>query len=123
MVPQDSFELTEALPNSVVTSAPEVISAPRVISQQNAFLITQALNSVIWGADWAAENAWQGTGFEEEGVTFTAAVPTIWLMLLQHMQAEGLKLSTLKSVAIGGSACPQSMIEVFENDYGVKATM
>jgi penicillin-binding protein 1A len=37
--------------------------AKRVISPQNAFLITQALNSAIWGADWSTKNAWQGTGF------------------------------------------------------------
>ena len=42
---------------------PQTISAPRAISEQNAFLITQALNSAIWGADWSAENAWQGTGW------------------------------------------------------------
>ncbi len=40
-----------------------ITSAPRVISAQNAFLITQALNSAIWGADWSAENGWQGTGW------------------------------------------------------------
>jgi penicillin-binding protein 1A len=38
-------------------------SAPRVISEQNAFLVTQALNSAIWGVDWAAENPWRGTGW------------------------------------------------------------
>lgn len=38
-------------------------SAPRVISEQNAFLITQALNSAIWGADWSTEHGWQGTGW------------------------------------------------------------
>jgi penicillin-binding protein 1A len=37
--------------------------APRVISAQNAFLIGQALNSVIWGADWNTKPYWQGTGF------------------------------------------------------------
>ncbi len=42
---------------------PQITSAPRVISAQNAFLITQALNSAIWGADWSAENTWQGTGW------------------------------------------------------------
>ncbi|MBL0710707.1 MAG: transglycosylase domain-containing protein, partial [Colwellia sp.] len=42
---------------------PDVISAARVISKQNAFLITQALNSAIWGADWTAKNRWQGTGW------------------------------------------------------------
>lgn len=40
-----------------------LISAPRAISTQNAFLITQALNSAIWGADWSVENGWQGTGW------------------------------------------------------------
>lgn len=38
-------------------------SATRVISSQNAFLITQALNSAIWGADWSAKHGWQGTGW------------------------------------------------------------
>ena len=37
--------------------------APRVISSQNAFLITQALNSAIWGADWSIKPGWQGTGW------------------------------------------------------------
>ena len=40
-----------------------LISAPRAISSQNAFLITQALNSAIWGADWSVDNGWQGTGW------------------------------------------------------------
>ena len=42
---------------------PKLISAPRAISAQNAFLITEALNSAIWGADWSAEYPWQGTGW------------------------------------------------------------
>ncbi|KGJ89732.1 penicillin-binding protein 1A [Colwellia psychrerythraea] len=40
-----------------------VKQATRVISSQNAFLITQALNSAIWGADWSATPGWQGTGW------------------------------------------------------------
>ncbi len=56
---------------------------------------------------------------EEEGVTMTAAVPTVWLGLLQHLEATGGKLSTLKRVVIGGSACPRAMTEVFERKYGV----
>ncbi len=50
----------------------------------------------------------------------TAAVPTIWLMLLNHMETNNLKLSTLRRVLIGGSACPRAMIEKFENNYGVE---
>ena len=57
---------------------------------------------------------------ETEKVTFTAAVPTVWLMLLGYLQKEGKTLSTLKLVVIGGSACPPEMIRAFEQDYGVE---
>jgi fatty-acyl-CoA synthase len=56
---------------------------------------------------------------EGERVTFSAAVPTVWTGLLQHMRAHGLTLSTLKRVVIGGSACPESIIRAFHDDYGV----
>ena len=56
---------------------------------------------------------------EEEGVTMTAAVPTVWLGLLQHLEATNGTLSTLKRVVIGGSACPRAMTETFERKYGV----
>ncbi len=57
---------------------------------------------------------------ETEGVTYSAAVPTVWQMLLQHLQGNKLKLSTLKRVTIGGSACPESLIRAFHDDYGVE---
>jgi penicillin-binding protein 1A len=38
------------------------IKAQRVISSQNAFLVTQALNAAIWGFDWQVKPIWQGTG-------------------------------------------------------------
>ena len=56
---------------------------------------------------------------ESQQVTFTAAVPTVWLGLLQYLEAGNLGLSSLKRVVIGGSACPRSMIEAFETKYGV----
>lgn len=55
----------------------------------------------------------------EEEVTFTAAVPTVWLMLLQHLEGNNLKLPMLKDVTIGGSAVPRVMLEKFERDYEV----
>jgi fatty-acyl-CoA synthase len=48
-----------------------------------------------------------------EKVTHTAGVPTVWLMLLQHMAANNLKLPELKMVICGGSAMPRSMIKAF----------
>jgi fatty-acyl-CoA synthase len=53
-------------------------------------------------------------------VTCTAAVPTVWLMLLQHLEATGAKLPHLKRVIIGGSACPRAMTKAFEEKYGVE---
>jgi fatty-acyl-CoA synthase len=57
---------------------------------------------------------------DTEKVTITAAVPTVWQMLLTHMEANNLKLPYLKKVMIGGSACPPSMIETFEKKYEVE---
>lgn len=53
-------------------------------------------------------------------VTFTAAVPTVWLMLLQHLEATGAKLPYLKRVVIGGSACPRAMTKTFQDVYDVE---
>ena len=55
----DIEELT--LSNNESTS--EIKQATRIISPQNAFLITQALNSAIWDADWSTKPGWQGTGW------------------------------------------------------------
>ena len=55
-----------------------------------------------------------------EKVTITAAVPTVWQMLLTHMEANNLMLPHLRKVLIGGSACPPSMIETFEKKYEVE---
>ena len=58
--------------------------------------------------------------FETENVSFTAGVPTVWLALLQYMQANKLELSTVKYAVIGGSAAPPAMIETFDKEYGVE---
>jgi len=55
---------------------------------------------------------------DTEKVTHTAGVPTVWLMLLQHMSANNLKLPNLRCVVCGGSAMPRSMIKAFV-DMGV----
>ncbi|HVV64294.1 MAG TPA: 3-(methylthio)propionyl-CoA ligase [Rhizomicrobium sp.] len=54
-----------------------------------------------------------------ERVTMTAAVPTVWLALLQHLEKTGKTLPDMKRVLIGGSAAPRSMIEAFEKKYGI----
>ncbi len=53
-------------------------------------------------------------------VTFTAAVPTVWLMLLTHLETNNFKLPYLKKVVIGGSACPRAMTQKFQDNYDVE---
>jgi fatty-acyl-CoA synthase len=57
---------------------------------------------------------------ESEKVSFAAGVPTVWQMMLAHMQAGDLRFSTLKRTVIGGSACPPAMIAAFNDVYGVE---
>jgi len=58
--------------------------------------------------------------FESERVTMSAGVPTVWLGLLNYMKEQKLKFSTLRSVVIGGSACPPAMMRAFQDDFGVQ---
>ena len=58
--------------------------------------------------------------FEEEKVTFSAGVPTVWLGLLNYMKQHGLKFSTFRRTVIGGSACPPAMMQSLQDDFGVE---
>ena len=60
---------------------------------------------------------------ESEKVSFAAGVPTVWQMMLAHMQSASLKFSTLKRTVIGGSACPPAMITAFNDVYTWKCCM
>jgi 3-(methylthio)propionyl---CoA ligase len=57
--------------------------------------------------------------FEQEQVTLTCGVPTIWLRLLEYLERNDLRFSSLKLLGVGGTAPPRSMIEAFEVKYGV----
>ena len=57
---------------------------------------------------------------QEERVTFTAGVPTVWMGLLQHLRATDGRLDHLQRLVTGGSACPPVLAETFEREYGVR---
>jgi len=57
---------------------------------------------------------------ESEGVTFAAGVPTVWQMMLAHMETGNLSFSKLNRTVIGGAACPPSMLRAFKERYGVE---
>jgi len=56
---------------------------------------------------------------EGEQVTISAGVPTIWMGLIQHVEANGLRFSAMKRTAVGGSAMPKALIAKFNDVYGV----
>jgi 3-(methylthio)propionyl---CoA ligase len=58
--------------------------------------------------------------FEQEKVSVSAGVPTIWLGLLNHVRQNNLKFSTFTRTVIGGSACPPAMIRSFQEEFGVQ---
>jgi fatty-acyl-CoA synthase len=73
---------------------------------------------VLPGAKMDGESIYQL--LDEEKVSFTAAVPTVWLMLLQYLESTGKKLPHLKKVVIGGSAVPERILRAFEEVYDVE---
>jgi len=59
--------------------------------------------------------------FEQEGVTWTAGVPTIWIGILQLLDAhpDRWDLSHMKGMLVGGSAAPRAMIAGFKQRHGL----
>jgi acyl-CoA synthetase (AMP-forming)/AMP-acid ligase II len=56
---------------------------------------------------------------ESEGVTVSAGVPSVWQGVLSHIDARGLRFSTLKRLIIGGSACSPALMHRLQDDLGV----
>ena len=56
---------------------------------------------------------------QEERVTLTAGVPTIWTSLLALLDKEKYDISSLRLCVCGGSAVPRSTIETFKKKFGV----
>lgn len=55
---------------------------------------------------------------KQENPTQLLGVPTIWLGLLNYLDEKNLKLDSVESVVVGGSAAPLSMIKAFEEKHG-----
>lgn len=117
--------------HTYITLQPDVMG----LSQRDVILpVVPMFHANAWGVAFSAPAAgakivmpgarMDGASIHElletEGVTFSAAVPTVWQMLLQHLESTGGKISTLRKVVIGGAACPESIIRAFHDKYGVE---
>ena len=73
---------------------------------------------VLPGADMSAEALFEL--LDQEKVTFTNAVPTIWSMLFDYLEKTGKRVDHLRRTMIAGSAAPKAMIDTFRDKYGVE---
>ncbi|MGA7538637.1 MAG: long-chain fatty acid--CoA ligase [Steroidobacteraceae bacterium] len=58
-----------------------------------------------------------------EGATVVAGVPTVWLMLQQHVLTRGLRPRDelqLERILTGGAAVPRSLVEFFETEFNAR---
>jgi len=68
----------------------------------------------------AADGASLATLMRDEGVTVAAGVQTVWLGVVDHLDAVGGELPDLKRVIIGGSSCPDALIRRLEERLGAR---
>lgn len=57
---------------------------------------------------------------EGERCTLSAAVPTVFMGLLQYLRDTKQRLTHLKVITIGGAACPGLLLQAFQDEYGVE---
>jgi fatty-acyl-CoA synthase len=74
---------------------------------------------LVFAGQFSADPASLADLIEGERVTIAAGVPTVWTGLLQYLEANPRDTSSLRSVTVGGSAVPVSMIERFKRVCGV----
>lgn len=46
-------------------------------------------------------------------------VPTVWLGLIDYLKRNNLRMDSVKTVGVGGSASPRSLVETLDKEYGV----
>lgn len=112
-----------ALPDSCGLSASDVIMPAVPMFHANAWGIPYAaamVGSKLVLPGCALDGASLYELFEQERVTVSGGVPTVWFGLLGYLQQHSLKFSTLRRTLIGGSACPPAMMETLWQQYGVR---
>lgn len=58
--------------------------------------------------------------FDDESVTVSVGVPTLWLGLMAHMQSTQSRLPSLRRLMLGGAAMPRRLVEWFEHEHGIE---
>ncbi len=112
-----------ALPDTMAMSANDVILPIVPMFHVNAWSIPYGAAMV--GAKLVMPGSKMGDGetlqrlIEEEEVTMSAGVPTVWLALLGYLRDTGKRVDSLERVVVGGAACPLAIMEEFSEKHGV----
>src|SRR3546814_34880 len=117
------YEHRSTVLHALVEVSPDIFD---LSARSVALPIVPMFHAAAWGLPFAAPIAGVKLVFSadyspralcdmmrEEGVTHTAGVPTVWLAMMNHVEATGAELGRLSVVTIGGSAAPRSMIQYF----------
>jgi len=59
------------------------------------------------------------TLINNEKVTISSGVPTIWQALLDYLNTSGSTIKSIKRLGVGGAACPLSIFKEFKEKYNV----
>jgi fatty-acyl-CoA synthase len=115
--------------STMIHALSEISREALSISSQSCVLpVVPMFHVNAWGVPYAAamtgaKLVFPGQGMdgaslweliEAEKPDLLLGVPTVWLMLLNHMDEIGKKLDSVENVVVGGSAAPLSMIKKFE---------
>ena len=125
--------------STVLHSLVEALIKPLgfAVTEEDAFLpVVPMFHAMAWGYPYTC--ALMGTklvfpgpyldpqslleDFEQEGVTASAGVPTVWLGMLQALDREPDRydLSRLRAMLVGGAAAPRSLIAGFKQRHGIQ---
>jgi fatty-acyl-CoA synthase len=109
--------LAVLLPDSLAMAEPDVIMPVVPMFHVNAWglpfaALFMGANLVLPGPRPTPQDLAQLIAGER--VTMAAGVPTVWLGMLAALEREPLDISALKTLVVGGSAAPRSMIEAWD---------
>ena len=112
-----------ALPDTLALSATETIAPVVPMFHVNAWGLPFSATLVgaklvLPGAKLDGESLC--TLFEQEGVTMSAGVPTVWLGFVDYMRRTGKTSTTFRRAIVGGAACPPHLAAAMA-EVGVKA--
>ena len=117
--------------HSWCASSPDTLG---ICNNDSLLVIVPMFHANAWGTPYAAPMSGAKMVFpgphldgeslleliEQEDITCSAAVPTVWLGILQYLKKTNKGLGILERVAIGGTAAPPIMIRTLQEEYGVR---